>query len=313
MADKPSMTVIQPAAAKILDSPMAKAGLDPDNLTWLESARFTRHGDSLERMLLGQFLRLDSNSSDLPMAALRQPQQPAICADPCYLHPDQTRLRVFAQAIDLSPSEAEILVNSLRDLFAEHNAELRIDSPMHWTLSLAELPQLECQALPEMEGRSVDPMTILNGQDKAQWLALWNSVQMTLFEHPVNLQRQAEAKLPVNSLWFWGLGRTAFQSTAWRCVYGNLPVLRQLAREAGVDYQTGSWSIQQRSAMASGNYLWLADALDEDVTKALQQLDDKLSALRQQIRTRQISQLILLIPHFGAYQFSARQWWQIWR
>ncbi len=313
MADKPSVTLIQPAAAQLLDSPMAKAGLDPVNRKWLESASFIRNCDSLERLLLRQFIWLDDTRFDLPMAALRQPQQAAICADPCYLHPDQTRLRLFAQAIDLSMSEAEILANSLHGLFAEHKAKLHIDSPMHWTLSLAELPQLECQALPDMEGQPVDPMIMLNGRDKAQWLALWNSVQMTLFEHPVNQKRQAEGKLPVNSLWFWGLGQAEFQSTAWHCVYGNQPLLEQLAIQAGVQYKTGLWSHQQWPSMPAGNFLWLADELDLDVTKALEQLNNQLSEMRQQLRARHISEIIWRIPNFGAYRFTARQWWQIWR
>lgn len=313
MADKPSMTLIQPSAAQILDSPIAKAGLDPVNLKWLESATFTHHDDSLERLLLRQFVQLDNNSADLPMAALRQPQQAAICADPCYLHPDQTRLRLFAQPVNLSLSEAEALVDSLQSLFADHNAVLSIESAMHWTLSLPELPQLECQALPDMEGRAVDPMTMLNGQDKAQWLSLWNSVQMTLFEHPVNQQREAAGQLPVNSLWFWGLGRTDFHPSPWRCVYGNQSLLGQLAKQAGVQHQTDLWSLQQWSSMPAGKYLWLADELDQDVTKAIDQLNKQLSEMRRQLRARQISELIWLIPHYGCYRFAARQWWQIWR
>ena len=44
-------------------------------------------------------------------------------------------------------------------------------------------------------------------EDTAAYLTLTSELQMSLHEHEVNIRREAEGLLPVNSVWLWGGGR----------------------------------------------------------------------------------------------------------
>jgi hypothetical protein len=57
-----------------------------------------------------------------------------------------------------------------------------------------------------LDGREPDEF-MPAGEDATAYLKLTSELQMCLHEHEVNLRREAEGLLPINSVWFWGGGR----------------------------------------------------------------------------------------------------------
>ena len=113
-------------------------------------------------------------------------------------------------------------------------------------LSLAACGRLGVLSLPrELHASTHDPEP-LAGRDAGEWLPSgpdggWlrramTSVQMWLHGHPLNELREARGELPVNALWFWGLGADAPRWPAGSLppLASDDPVLGSLWRRAGV-------------------------------------------------------------------------------
>lgn len=56
-------------------------------------------------------------------------------------------------------------------------------------------------------GKTINPF-IEQAKSDLDWYRLMTEMQMFLFNHPVNQQRQANGLYPINSLWFWGGGQS---------------------------------------------------------------------------------------------------------
>ena len=72
------------------------------------------------------------------------------------------------------------------------------------------------------------------GPDQMPLRKLMTEIQMLLYEHPVNLAREAAGRPLINTLWLWGGGRLPEQATRSPArVIAGLPLARGLAKLAG--------------------------------------------------------------------------------
>jgi hypothetical protein len=75
-----------------------------------------------------------------------------------------------------------------------------------WFLRLESNPNIQT-TMPEAALNKDISAYLPTGDGAMQWAKFTNEIQMLLFEHPVNLVREAK-KLPViNSIWCYGLGQ----------------------------------------------------------------------------------------------------------
>ena len=157
-------------------------------------------------------------------------------ADPGYVRPDMASARLMACGeLDLSPEECETLLKPLKPLFGDEGFPISAPVPQRWYLMLppdARLPAFE----PPAQVLGDDLLQHLpDGDLGRRWRRLLNEAQVILHNHPLNAQRAAAGKLPVNTLWFWGAGRLPdhVRSAATQVRSGDM-LVRALCRRAGV-------------------------------------------------------------------------------
>lgn len=145
------------------------------------------------------------------------------------VHLDVGMHGLFLRAgLSLDRTEAATLHTLVAPILAESGLESFSgpDGVVH--VRSGATPDLSTVPLDQVEGRQ--PMYFLpTGSDAPAWNRMLHEIQMVLHEHPLNLDRMAAGKLPVNSLWPWGGGRLVTHHAQMGAVYGESPVLRQLS------------------------------------------------------------------------------------
>lgn len=311
MAEKPSITILWPGLAPTMQE--INQSLLPAALKkTLSKARFTPGNNTFEYELLALFSKVPLMGRDLPVAKLRQPGQLSLCADPCYLHADRDRLLLFP-VNDLTMEEGQHLIGSLQPLFDAFDAQLVPNDLNHWSLWLEKMPDISLTAMSSLIGKSV-VSALPAGPERQQWLRLTNEVQMQLFEHPVNQQRQMDGKIPVNSLWFWGIDEEwQPESNVWQQLYGDARLLKMLAEVTATARQPiTKW---QTERLCSGNQLLVLPELDleRDWSQTIEQFTTQtLLPLLKKLRHFQVRQLRLIIPEHGHYRWRTLDVWKPW-
>lgn len=309
---KTELTLVLPGLARIVDQQI-NASVIPHALSnILNKARFMRDPIGLHRLLFNHFSETPLTEPDLPIASLHNPEQVAIKMDPCYVHADRDRLLLFADNLDLTDAESNALIAEIQPLVDELGGRIQLLEADSWLLTLNTQPDITFNALPEVNGKGVETFLPI-GADRRSWARLWNEIQMQLYDCDVNVQRIAQGKLPVNSVWFWGMGSYTAKQNAWNSVRGTLPLLNQLTNQSAIALNADTDDLS--SSLNTGKHLWVADAVDieADWQQQLQDLNDRLlQPLWQQVRAAKISQLNLQIPEHGSYRLSPLSSWKFW-
>jgi hypothetical protein len=165
----------------------------------------------------------------------RIPEGAWLRADPVHLGLDRERTALHPAAqLDIRRPEVDAIIESLQEHFREDGLEFVAATPERWYVGVpkGELPQTT--PLDEALGR--DPQRLLPvSRGKLNWAGLLTEAQMLLATHDVNLQREKEARPPINSLWLWGGGVLPAQVTsAYRLVYADDVFARGLGVVSGV-------------------------------------------------------------------------------
>ncbi|MDH5357961.1 MAG: hypothetical protein OEY48_03900 [Gammaproteobacteria bacterium] len=309
---KTELTLVLPGLARIVDQQI-NASVIPQALSnILNKARFMRDPTGLHRLLFNHFSETPLTEPDLPVVSLNSPEQVAIKVDPCYVHADRDRLLLFADNLNLTEAESTTLIAEIQPLVDELGGHIQLLEADSWLLILDTLPDITFSALPEVNGKGVETF-LPTGSDRGNWIRLWNEIQMQLYDCDVNLQRIADGKLPVNSVWFWGMGNYTAKQNEWISVRGNLPLLNQLTTQSATALNNDAGDL--KAPLNTGKHLWVADEVDieADWQQQLQNLNDTLfQPLWQQVRSAKISQLNLKIPEHGHYRLSPLSSWKFW-
>ena len=305
MASSAMLTLIWPEAAGVLQ-PINRVTW-PDALQKiLHKSRFQADQSDYPSLLLQQFGQ--ANGSDLPLAALRFPGETAICADLCYLHADRDCLRLFHRDLQVSDAEATQLQACLKPLLDEFQGEWLTYSAKHWGMRLPALPTMQWPAIDKLEGQSIgDRLPV--GSEQNNWRRLLNEIQMTLFKHPVNQQREAAGLLPVNAVWFSGAAALDFNAD-WQHVAGDEALLKPLANFINADYQQSFEMLLKQKR--KGKTLIVLPAFDNegDWQNELEILTQQVfEPLWQQLRRLQLREVQICVPQHGQYSLSS---WRSW-
>lgn len=113
-------------------------------------------------------------------------------------------------ALALTEAESRELFGVVRELFESEGFTLAWGAPTRWYGAHESLAGLPCASLDRVIGRNVD-LWIRNGPaapSQARLIRrLQSEVQLLLYPHPINEEREARGLLTVNSFWLSGCGR----------------------------------------------------------------------------------------------------------
>ena len=181
--------------------------------------------------------------SAVPTAAFRLCTEPdtrfgenVMHADPVHLQADMDHaIMTSPQALDLFEHHAADLLDKLNATFADDDITFfRLESG-EWFVTTPGSIDLQTIPLNESVGRNVNHL-LPSGPHSGDWKRLLTEIQMVLFDHDVNDEREARGLPKINSLWFHGNGvlPDRGEHTA-RFVASDDPVVLGMATYAGVD------------------------------------------------------------------------------
>lgn len=108
--------------------------------------------------------------------------------------------------LKLDDATSRTMFDAVRDLFQSEGFTLVYADATRWYAAHDSFEVLPCASLDRVIGRNVDLW--LPTHPKARLVRrLQNEVQMLLYTHPLNDEREARGELPVNSIWLSGCGR----------------------------------------------------------------------------------------------------------
>lgn len=201
-----------------------------------------RPPQSLEATLTDLF----GHGENAPYAALRLRGEPGtppetegkhwICADPVHLRFHQDHL-VLADSgrLGITPDEAREITSSLNTHFSG-TAQFHTGTAERWYLQMEDsslLDGFDAPPLSAVSGRSVDQLLAENSQNRGLRKLLVES-QMLMHAAPANERREAEGRMVINSLWFWGAGQLPERiECPFDGTWSTNPLARGLARAGG--------------------------------------------------------------------------------
>jgi hypothetical protein len=319
---KTEVTVIMPGMAAIVAQAINRDAIPPYLTKLIDKSRLIPNETGLSRCMFNHFSQSPLVGSDLPMMDIssetditsEQAQGFTIKADPCYLHPDRDRLLLFSKGLDLTEQESVELIAEVQPLLYDLGV-LSLQSADSWTLTLAEQSNIDFSALDEVEGKTVES-NLPSGEDRRQWVTLWNEIQMQLYNADVNTRRVDNKQLPINSLWFWGQGTFEPMQDNWTSITGQSPLLAQLVDKTGQGSQYTPNDITPEFSRASkGRHLRLLEELNTELDwqTQLQALDTNVfEPLWRQLSKMAINKLVLQVPEFGEYHLTPLSRWRFW-
>lgn len=131
------------------------------------------------------------------------------CLQPVHIHAARDHLVLMhPDQLDLRADEADALRAAIADLLDE--AGIRLDAPhaARWYVPEGVFGELVATTPVRATGRNID-IWMQAGPRARDWRRFQNEIQMTWHNHPVNEAREAEGRLPVNSVWLHGGGKAA--------------------------------------------------------------------------------------------------------
>jgi len=146
-------------------------------------------------------------------------------ADPVWLQAGLDRLYLHAPPPgDVEPGALETLCRHVNErLFGEGDPALTAIGEQAYLAAAEPLPTAELPAA-ALDGERPDPF--MPGAADRRYLELTGEIQMCLHDHPVNSEREAAGRRPLNALWLWGGGRApAVADAALPPFIGDEPLL----------------------------------------------------------------------------------------
>ena len=149
---------------------------------------------------------------------------------------------------------------------------------------------------------------------------------MLLHSHPVNVERQATSRLPINSVWFWGAGKLPQVSehhvSNWQGIWGNEFLLEALARFTQTEFYPLPVSAHDwLEKAAGGNHLLVSHCfrqalMEQDMFSCLECLrtleTDWVAPLLKSLSKKEINSVSLFTgtKSFFLDGSLARRWWR---
>ncbi len=197
-------------------------------------------------------------------------------ADPAFLRLQREQMLLLPYP-SISAHEAQQFCAALNEYFVGQGLQFFAPHPQQWYVRLEHQPALHTVPLSQVAGRNVHDL-LPQGGDALRWHQLFNEIQMLLFAHPLNEQRETQGEWPINSVWLWGGGK--YHRTVgehFSAVSSNDSLVEMLCH--GIACPFSPWPAQWQPTISSGEQLLVWTAL----RLALQQGD--IAAWREALQT----------------------------
>ncbi|HEB87829.1 MAG TPA: hypothetical protein ENI68_12565 [Gammaproteobacteria bacterium] len=246
-----------------------------------------------------------------------------MCADPVYIQPDLNSAVLLAhEELDLSLQNAHELAAAINAHFIDESWSLDVLSPHRWLMKLKQAPALETTPLAQILAQSISH-DLPQGDDSRYWQRIQNEIQMLLFAHPLNQQREAQGKLPVNSLWLWGEGILPEKASAdWQSIFGRGALLDALAswsachrREIGISDKLVINGLAGKILLAADDFVLTAQRHDLSAwIKALEQFEKNwMSVLLTLLAAGELDSVVLIAGNDMQFRLNRKRlkrWWR---
>ncbi len=330
------LTFYLPGLFSLQESNGAQAGSSSALETLLSRAERIDRGfqRGYEEGLFALFDLVRQENSDLPVAAVTRMSDMGVIdndwwlrADPVHLSLDRDRLILAgARKLDVTPQEANRLVAEIMEVFTADGWLLKAPHPERWYLKPTRAPKLTTSSLSQVIGRDIHGFLPRGPDDKA-WHTILNEIQILLHTATVNVEREKEGKLPINSLWFWGSGRLPrIKPVTWTRVWSNEPISLSLAKLSGtpVGNLPHGFEAWRQQAGNTGEHLVVLDEAHEATLyndaprwqEVLLKLEtDWMEPLLCELKSGAIDRMSLATDASASFTLTSRQarrWWH-WR
>lgn len=159
-----------------------------------------------------------------------------------WLHVDPIELLVDAGNIclvgrdhlSLTAAESKQLLDTLNGLIESDNLSLLYGSSQEWYLKFSADPKILTNPLTSVIAKDIREF-LPSGEQKSWWHKLMTEMQMLLFQHAINTQRQQQGKPIINSIWLWGEGSldSDYPAVNYSAIWTNSALVRGLQKHAG--------------------------------------------------------------------------------
>ena len=104
----------------------------------------------------------------------------------------------------LESNESDVLTRAINKHF-EADGLMFFWHQNTWFLSLKTNPNIQTTTPQSVINKDINAF-LPTGEGAMQWAKFQNEIQMLLFDHPINLAREAKRLPAINSIWCYGLG-----------------------------------------------------------------------------------------------------------
>lgn len=176
-----------------------------------ENQELLDRGLPYEKFLLGP----KNSSAPLELSASETDLDPHRCIarlDLVHIHAARDHLVLTnPEILEITATESEALYESVKDILTEISSTIYRPhtSPSKWFIEANQLRSLSTVHITQAEGRNIDvwmPIDTDTPGVARQWRKWQNDIQMIWFNHPVNIAREANGQLSINSIWISGVG-----------------------------------------------------------------------------------------------------------
>ena len=334
----PGLMNIEHEALRLFAQESAKQG---ERLSALEqilsrARRQNESASSFETLLFSLFEVSRDENQDVPVAALNwllyhgeAPSQWMMRADPVCVQPNRDHLIMMGNdMLNISDDEAQCLVNDINDTYADTGWQLHALSPSHWIIQSPQPLDMTTYPLQSVLGKNISQYLPYGG-DSAAWHAVMNELQMFLYAHPVNREREAKGLPVINSVWLWGGGvlpdeSKSDQSIPWVQCWSDNAVVQALAKMKQlprVDLPEDG-NVWLKQAITGGQHLLVLDDLHVPLSimdpyqwwQDLVQFNAQwLQPLVMALQQGNIARLELITDAGQRYELTpslAKRWWK---
>jgi len=231
-------------------------------------------------------------------------------ADPVYLEPRLDHLVLHAlRRVGVQPAEMRVLIDHLQTMLADGKQYGFMHLGSYCYIS-ARSP-IATASVPAYVVDNKKPYDFLpSGADTATHRNLLSEIEMALHAHEVNLNREANGHLPVNSLWLWGGGTAPEQKTR-----AQPPLFSDDALLTGYwNAATGvaeSWPGDIKTCLEKSVAGFVAEM--PEFSDGSAPLDSCLEELREALRSGRLSSLTLLFRDGLRAHVQRKHSLRVWR
>ena len=200
--------------------------------------------DSVYRLLC-DFTDIDLHpDADLPVAALTRlfddnhpPKGHWMRADPIHLRPERDGLVLMDSfVLGLNRHDALAIAAEVNKVLVHYEMALEIPHEDRWYIRVDEPLDMVTTELPLVVGKDIRRQ-LPQGADAKKIHTLLNEIQMQLYDCDLNKLREGRGELPINSVWFWGLGPLPEDfAWEWSVVFSEDLFVRGLATITGTPF-----------------------------------------------------------------------------